>query len=144
MRMGPGIEPHRAFPRLPELARGTLPSDTINMKAIMCLIFVLAGVLCGCFQTQKQWELDLSKDKTDMQSMGWTYIETLGVSGQWVSKVGGDAATARTIGADWVVNGAQQHKVFNQEEYAYAIHTFIKANGDSFSFVFRKANSKAP
>jgi hypothetical protein len=104
-------------------------------------ILTLIGLFCGC-SMKEQWNTDLTKDVTEMEQAGWSYFETLGTPGKWDFKTGADAPTAKTIGADWSSNGVPKHKVYSQDGYVFAIHVYIKSNGDSFVEVFRRQKAR--
>jgi|SRR5579863_2047691 len=95
-------------------------------------------LFCACNGPTNTWRGELLKERSEMEKGGWSYVETLGVEGEWSTTFGGDSSTAKTIGAIWTVNGVRRNKDYTQDTDLYVIHTFVKANGDSFDVVFRK------
>ena len=104
------------------------------------IILMLVGVLAGC----SKWQRNLEADKAKMQQTGWTYLETLGVSGPWVADGWLDSPTARSVGVGWVVNAKQEQKKYPQDVFLYSAHIYTKANGDSFVVVFQKEKPATP
>lgn len=107
--------------------------------AFECLIsLVCLAIATSCSNRTELGAYDLNALTTEMATDGWRYLETHGEEGKAAGEFRAQAATARTIAANWMTNGKREEKVYTQSNDLFLIVSIVKGNGDVFAIVYTK------